>query len=335
MMLVELIKDKFNSGEIELNRSLLKKMGPLLALIFLVILAAAINPAFLRPANLRNVLARTAFIGIIALGGTFVITAGGIDLSVGSMAAFISGVMIVFMNWALGTFEAGVIVILLGMLVSVLVGFGAGVFNGLVTTKGKIEPLIVTLGSMGIFRSLITYMADGGTLSLDFGLRAVYRPVYYGVVWGIPVPVLAFIIMIGITSILLNFTRFGRYCKAIGSNYEVARYSAINVVKIRTMTFILQGLCVSVATLLYVPRLGSASPTTGLMWELEAIAAVIIGGTALKGGYGRIWGTVVGALILTMIGNILNLTGIISPYLNQAFQGFIIIGAVLFQRGSN
>ncbi len=329
------IAKAFGLEDLKLDYSTFKAIGPLVALVFLFILATIINPAFLSAGNLRNVLARTAFIGIIAVGSTFVIVAGGIDLSVGSMAAFISGVMIIAMNSISGYLGFGIQTVLVGMAVSVGVGFLAGSFNGLFVTKGKIEPFIVTLGTMGIFRSLVTYLADGGTLSLDFGIRATYRPVYYQLILGIPVPVIVFALIAIISTIVLKKTSFGRYCLAIGSNYEVAKYSAINVSRIRTMTFIIQGLCVAIATILYVPRLGAASSSTGLMWELEAIAAVIIGGTALKGGYGRIWGTIVGAIILTLIGNILNLTDLVSPYLNGTVQGLIIIGAVMFQRGGN
>ncbi len=329
------IAKAFGLEDFEFDYSTVKTIGPLVALVFLFILATIINPAFLSAGNLRNVLARTAFIGIIAVGSTFVIVAGGIDLSVGSMAAFISGVMIIAMNTVSGYLGVGIQTVLVGMAVSVGVGFLAGSFNGLFVTKGKIEPFIVTLGTMGIFRSLVTYLADGGTLSLDFGIRATYRPVYYRLILGVPVPVIVFALIAIISTIVLNKTSFGRYCLAIGSNYEVAKYSAINVSRIRTLTFVIQGLCVAIATILYVPRLGAASSSTGLMWELEAIAAVIIGGTALKGGYGRIWGTIVGAIILTLIGNILNLTDLVSPYLNGTVQGLIIIGAVMFQRGGS
>lgn len=329
------LKEKLGLDKFKLNYNTLISLGPLLALVFLFILATLINPAFLSIGNLRNVFARTAFIGIIAVGATFVIVAGGIDLSVGSMAAFISGVMIISMNAAVDQLGVGIPVVLIGVVVSLILGFAAGAFNGLFVTKGKIEPFIITLGTMGIFRSLVTYLADGGTLSLDFGVRTTYRPVYYGVFLGIPIPVIVLAVIAIIATIILNKTSFGRYCTAIGSSYEVAKYSAINVTKIRTMTFILQGICVAIATILYVPRLGAASSTTGLMWELEAIASVIIGGTALKGGYGRIWGTIVGAIILTLIGNILNLTGMVSPYLNGTVQGLIIIGAVLMQRSGN
>lgn len=312
----------------------LKTLGPLMALILLVILGYSLNPLFLAEGNVTNILTRSAFIGIIAVGATFVITAGGIDLSVGSMAAFIAGVMIIIMNWTVASMGASIGTVLIGIGCSVILGVGAGFINGFLTTKAKIEAFIVTLGTMGIYRSLVTYFADGGTLSLNSGAREIYRPVYYDSFLRIPYPVWVFIAVAIIGWVLMNRTAFGRYCMAIGSNEHVARYSAIKVDRVRTWTYILQGLCVSLATIIYVPRLGSASSATGVLWELEAIAAVIIGGTMLKGGFGRIGGTVIGALILTAIGNILNLTDIISNYLNGAVQGIIIIAAVYLQRGS-
>ncbi|MGR2740525.1 ABC transporter permease [Billgrantia sp. Q4P2] len=312
----------------------LKTWGPFIALLALAVLGVLINPAFLGLDNLSNMLTRSAFIGIIAIGATFVITAGGLDLSVGSMAAFIAGVMIILMNSLVEQFGPGLTTVSLGIGAALLLGLCAGFINGMVTTKGKIEAFIVTLGTMGIYRSLVTYLADGGTLSLDWGVRDLYRPVYYGHLMGIPIPVLVFLLVAVTGYILLNHTRFGRYCFAIGSNEKVAEYSAIHVDRIKTMTYMLQGVCVALATIIYVPRLGSASGATGVLWELEAIAAVIIGGTVLKGGHGRIWGTVVGAIMLTMIGNILNLTDAISNYLNGTVQGGIIIVAVYLQRAS-
>ena len=311
----------------------LATLGPLIGLIVLVIVGALLNPLFLSPNNISNVLTRSAFIGIIAVGATFVIIAGGIDLSVGSMAAFIAGMMIVIMNRTVTTLGPGLATVLVGIGASLALGLLAGLINGLAITRGRIEAFIVTLGTLGIFRSLVTYIANGGTLSLDFGVRGVYRPVYFGTLLGIPYPVLIFALVAVLGTILLRRTRFGRYCSAIGSNEAVARYSAIKVDRIKTLTYVLQGLCVSIATIIYVPRLGSASSATGVLWELEAIAAVIIGGTALKGGSGQIWGTVVGAVLLSTIGNVLNLTDVISEYLNGAVQGLIIIVAVFLQRG--
>ncbi len=312
----------------------LRTAGPFIALIVIFIIGVLVNDAFLSTGNLSNILARSSFIGIVAIGATFVITAGGIDLSVGSMAAFISGCMIVLMNTLMNSINSILAIILLAILASIGIGAVAGLVNGLLTTRARIEAFIVTLGTMGIYRSLVTYMADGGTLSLNFTIGDLYSEVYYGTLLGLPYPVWVFLATAVIGYVVLNMTVFGRHCFAVGSNESVARYSAINVDRVKTATYILQGVCVAIATIIYVPRLGSASGQTGILWELEAIAAVIIGGTVLKGGYGRIWGTVVGALILTLIGNILNLTDAVSNYLNGAVQGIIVIVAVFLQRGA-
>lgn len=310
-----------------------QQLTPLLGLVLLVVIGSLIHPSFLTPTNIFNVLTRSAFIGIIAVGATFVIISGGIDLSVGSMAAFLAGAMILFMNAIQGGDVSPVGVVLLGVGLVLVGGLVSGAVNGVAITRGRIEPFIVTLGTLGIFRSLVTYLANGGTISLDFSLRGVYRPVFYGYFLGIPIPVWVFAAVALLGAVLLHRTRFGRYVRAIGSNAEVARYAAIRVERVRTLTYVIQGLCVAIAVVLYVPRLGSASGSTGILWELEAIAAVIIGGTALKGGSGHVWGTVVGAVMLSLIGNVLNLTSVISEYLNGAVQGLIIIGAVFLQRG--
>lgn len=310
----------------------LQVLGPLLALILLIVLGAWLNENFLSYGNVTNVLARSAFIGIIAVGMTFVITAGGIDLSVGSMAAFVAGVMIMCMNALLPVMGMGLPLIAVGMFIALATGFAAGLINGALVAKVRIEAFIVTLGSMGIYRSLVTWLADGGTLSLNFELRGLYRPVYYSGILGVTWPIIVFAVVAILGEVLMRKTAFGRHCAALGANEQVARYSAVNVDRVRMMTFILLGCMVGVATIMYVPRLGSASGNTGVLWELEAIAAVIIGGTVLKGGFGRVWGTVIGVLILSMIGNILNLASIVSPYLNGAIQGVIVILAVILQR---
>lgn len=317
-----------------LGRIRMGVIGPILALVVLMAIGASMNENFLSWNNMTNVLARSAFIGIIAVGMTFVITAGGLDLSVGSMAAFVAGLMILVMNLALPSLGVGLPVVMLGVGVALLAGLAAGLLNGIFVTALRIEPFIVTLGSMGIYRSLVTWLADGGTLSLDFGLRTFYQPVYYGGIFGISWPIIVFAIVVIIGEIIMRGTAFGRHCAAVGSNEQVARYSSVRVGRVRLMTYAALGLLVGIAVVMYVPRLGSASSATGVLWELEAIAAVIIGGTFLKGGFGRVWGTVLGVLILSMIGNILNLTDFVSPYLNGAIQGAIIILAVVLQRES-
>ena len=179
------------------------------------------------------------------------------------MAAFNSGMMIIFMNYLVQHWGATWSTIIAAMVLSLVLGAVGGLVNGLVITRGKIESFIVTLGTMGIFRSLVTYLADGGTLSLNLPVRGLYRPVYYGTFLKIPIPLIIFFIVAVVGAVLMYKTRFGRYVLAIGSNYDVAHYSAINVNRIRVLTYILQGICVAIATIIYVPRLGSASGSTG------------------------------------------------------------------------
>lgn len=310
----------------------LKVLGPILALLVLVVVGAALNGNFLSAANITNVLSRSAFIGIIAVGMTFVITGGGLDLSVGSMAAFIAGLMILVMNAMLPVMGPGWPLVFVGMLTAMVAGTLAGFVNGFLITTMRIEAFIVTLGTMGIYRSLVTWLADGGTLSLDFGMRSVIRPIYFDGILGISWPIIVFALVAIIGELVMRRAAFGRHAAAVGSNDQVARYSSVNVNRVRMLTYVFLGILVGVATIMYVPRLGSASPSTGVLWELEAIAAVIIGGTMLKGGFGRVWGTVIGVLILSLIDNILNLTDGVSPYLNGAIQGVIIILAVILQR---
>jgi len=311
----------------------LRRFGPVVGLVLLCIAGSALNSDFATLDNLMNVLTRTAFIGIIAVGMSFVIISGGIDLSVGSMAALIAGCIILFINWAGSATGWPLLAVVLGTGLAVLLGALFGLAHGLLITRGRIEPFIVTLGTLGIFRAYLTYFANGGAITLDNDLSDLYAPVYYAGLLGVPVPVWVFLLVATAGGIVLNRTAYGRYVQAIGSNEQVARYAAVDVNRVKTLTYVLLGACVGIATLLYVPRLGSASPTTGLLWELEAIAAVIIGGTTLKGGAGSITGTIVGAILLSVISNILNLTSIISVYLNAAVQGFVIIVVAFLQRG--
>ena len=308
-------------------------VGPFLALAALLAAGFLVNPDFLSATNLANVITRSAFIAIIAVGATFVISSGGLDLCVGSMAAFITGITIMFMNAVAP--HAGVWAIPAGMVVAILVGLMCGLANGLIVTVGRIEPFIATLGTMGIFRALITYLTDGGTIPIDRSLRDAYRPVYFGTVAGIPVPILISVAVAAVASFVLYKMKYGRKCAAVGANEDVARYSGISVIKTRTIAYIVQGICVAIAAICYVPRLGAATPTTGQLWELQVITAVVIGGTALRGGKGHVWGTVAGAVILELIANLMVLSDFVSEYLVAAVQGVIIIIAMLIQRFSN
>jgi ribose transport system permease protein len=310
-------------------RSGLTAAAPFIALVVVIALGAFVHPKFLTFDNLvQNVATRTSFIAIIAIGATFVMTAGGLDLSVGSMAAFTAGVMLLFLK---AQPEVGAGTIALAMVLAIGVGAACGLVNGLVTTLGRIEPFIVTLGTMVILRSLFTYLANGGSISIGPAVKDLYGPVYGGTFAGVPIPVLVVLGVALASAFLLYRTVFGRHVVAVGSNEDVARYSGVKVGGVRVLTYVLQGVAVGIAVILYVPRLGSANSATGLFWELQAITAVVIGGTLLRGGTGRIAGTVAGAFMLEVIGNILTLSNV-NVYLIGAVQGLIIIIAMLVQK---
>ncbi|WP_105985326.1 MULTISPECIES: ABC transporter permease [unclassified Brucella] len=310
----------------------LRAVAPFVALLLLLLILGTIaNPNFISIDNLLNVATRSAFIAIIALGATYVISSGGLDLLVGAMVAFVASIMILFMNS--GMIADPVLMLIAAVMLALVVGAACGLLNGIITTVGGIEPFIATLGTMGIYRGLTTWLSQGGAITLrNPEIQSLYRPAYFGSVLGVPVPVIVIFVTAALAAFVLYRTRYGRHIIAVGSNEDVARYSGISVKKVRTIAFVIQGLCVAVAVLLYVPRLGSTSATTGLMWELQAITAVVVGGTALRGGVGRIWGTICGAFILEIIGNIMLLSSFVSEYLLGAIQGAIIIIAMLVQR---
>jgi ribose transport system permease protein len=309
----------------------LRAVAPFVALALLLVLGSFAHDNFLTTNNLLNVMTRSAYIAIIAIGATFVISAGGLDLSVGAMVAFVASIAIMFMNGA--SISDPYTMVATAMLLMVAIGTACGLTNGLITTVGRIEPFIATLGMMGIYRGLTTWLSQGGAITLrNPEVQATYRPVYFDSFLGIPYPIWAIFVTAAVAAFVLYRTPFGRHVIAVGSNEEVARYSGISVMRVRTATYMIQGLCVAIACLVYIPRLSSTTATTGTMWELQAITAVVVGGTALRGGVGRVWGTVAGAFILEIVGNIMLLSNIVSEYLLGAIQGAIIIIAMLVQR---
>jgi len=249
----------------------LRAVAPFVALALLLIVGFFINPNFLGGNNLSNVMTRSAFIAIIAVGATFVISSGGLDLSVGSMVAFVASLMILFMNS--GAIAEPRLMLLVAMALAVVIGALCGLANGLITTVGRIEPFIATLGTMGIYRGLTTWLSQGGAITLrSLDLQSLYRPAYFGNIvkiggFNVTVPILIIFLTAAIGAFILYRTRYGRHVLAVGSNEDVARYSGIPVNIVRTVTYVIQGLCVSVAVLLYVPRLGSTSATTGTLWN--------------------------------------------------------------------
>jgi ribose transport system permease protein len=303
----------------------LEKYGPLFALVVLFVLSSIASPYFLQTRNILNILRQVSYTGIIGLGMTFVIISGGIDLSVGSMTALVGGLVIVILN----SFGGGVIAIILAIISGILLGMILGAVNGLIITKGKVAPFIVTLGTMAIYRSFTLYISNAGEFRSTSNL---YPQLGMGYFLGIPIPVWLFFGLAALFGVILNNTRYGRYVCAVGSNERVARYSAIDVDTVRLIAYVIVGFTVAVSAILMSSRLNSVSSSNaGVNFELDAIAAVIIGGTAMTGGAGSMSGTVIGAIILGIINNMLNMLGV-SPYLQGTVKGLVIIGAVLIQR---
>lgn len=306
-----------------------QKYASFIALLVLILISSFLSPYFLKFQNLVNILRQVSYTGIIALGMTFVIIGGGIDLSVGSMTAFVGAVVVLLMN-SLGTvIENEVIVIIIGIAAGIMVGTLVGAFNGFMITKGKIAPFIVTLGSMAIFRSLTLYIGNAGEIRSS---NILYGEFGMGSFMRIPVPVWVMLILAAILNLVLNNTRYGRYICAVGSNQNVARFSAINVSFVRFFSYTLIGILVAVSSILLASRFNAVSTSNmGLGFELDVIAAVIVGGTTLTGGRGTVWGTICGAVMLGVINNMMNMVGV-SPYLQGTVKGIVILGAVYIQR---
>ncbi len=306
-----------------------EKYAAFAALALLVVISSLLSPYFLTPQNLLNILRQVSYTGIIALGMTFVIIAGGIDLSVGSVAAFAASLALLALNASVNGGAGELPAVSLAVAVAVAVGGACGFANGLLVTKGRIAPFIVTLGTMAIFRSLSLYMADAGEFRSS---SQAFGDLGSASVLGVPFPALSLLFLAAVLSFALKRTRYGRYVRAVGSNARVARYSAIDVDRTRLLTYTVNGLMVGISAVLIAMRFNSVgSSTLGVNYEMDAIAAVIIGGTAMSGGRGSVWGTVVGAITLGVINNMLNMVGL-SPYLQGAVKGLVIIGAVFVQR---
>ena len=292
-------------------------------------IASILSPYFLQLQNVLNILRQVSYTGIIALGMTFVIISGGIDLSVGSVAAFVGAVCILTLNALLPMVGNEFLAVSLAILAGLAIASLCGALNGILITRGKIAPFIVTLGTMAIFRSLALFIGNAGEVRSNsniygnFGMNSVAM---------VPVPVFVMLILAALLAVTLNQTRYGRYLCAVGSNVRVATFSAINVDRIKFLAYTLTGFVVGVSAILLSSRFNAVSTSNmGMAFELDAIAAVIIGGTPMTGGRGTVWGTIIGAIILGIINNMLNMLGV-SPYLQGTVKGLVIIGAVYIQR---
>lgn len=306
----------------------IKTKSTVMAFIILFIAATFIGwPNFLKPENLINIMRQISYTGIIALGMTLIIISGGIDLSVGSMTAFVAGISIYFMN-LFGS--DSVIALILVIVFAMVLGAACGLVNGLLVTKARIAPFIATLGMLSIFRSLIIYFSGASNIE-SYNL---YYPEIGSSVFILPVPVWVFLIAAIKLHIFLKHTKYGRYICAVGDNEKVAQYSAINVTLVKIIPYVITGITVGLTAILWSSRLNSINSNDAVGYELDAIAAVVIGGTVMTGGKGSVLYTVLGAIMLGIINNMLVLGGI-SSYLQQATKGFVIIIAVFLQYNNN
>jgi ribose transport system permease protein len=295
-----------------------RQFGTLMGLITLSIILWILTPHFLTISNLLNIVQQTTIIAIIAVGMTFVIITAGIDLSVGSVLAF-SGVIMASL------LQKGA-PLSLALLAGLGAGLLCGLLNGLLITAGKLPPFISTLGMMSVARGAALVYTEGRPIS---GFSETFRQIAVGEVLNIPVPVIVMVAVYLLAHLVLTKTKLGRYTYAIGGNEEATTLSGVNVKLYKTVVYGLCGMLSGLAAIILTARLNSAQPIAGIMYELDAIAATVIGGTSLSGGEGSIFGTLIGALIIGVLRNGLNLLDI-SSFVQQIVIGTVIIVAVLF-----
>jgi ribose transport system permease protein len=294
-----------------------RQLGTLSGLLGLIVVLWILTPHFLTVSNLLNVAEQATIIAIIAVGMTFVIITGGIDLSVGSVLAFAGVVMASALH--------SDIPLPLALLIGLGVGLLSGVINGLLITIGRLPPFIATLGMMSVARGAALMFTEGRPIS---GFSERFRSIATGEILKIPAPVVIMIVVYLIAHFVLKRTKLGRYTYAIGGNEEAALLSGINVRLNKTMVYGIAGLLSGLAAILLTARLNSAQPIAGMSYELDAIAATVIGGTSLLGGEGTVSGTLIGALIMAVLRNGLNLLSV-SSFFQQVVIGSVIIFAVL------
>ncbi len=304
-----------------LAKNYLSKYGILIALLVICVILSVATPYFFTVQNLVIVLRQVSVNGILAIGVTFVIIAGGIDLSLGSVVA-LTGVA------AASFAHTGAYPLIVPLLIGLLTGALVGVINGLTITLGRVAPFIVTLGMMTMARGLALVWSNGRPVT---NLSPAFNFIGGGDVLYIPVPILLFVLVIFVAYILLNYTTTGRYIYAVGGNEQAARASGIRVNAVKMFAYIMCSGLAALAGIVLAARITTGQPNAGIAYELDAIAAVVIGGTSLLGGRGTVTGTVIGVLIIGVINNGLDLLNV-SSYYQQIIKGVIIIGAVLIDR---
>ncbi len=300
--------------------TLVRRFGIVIAFAVLMAILSLLSPSFLTVSNLLNIARQVSINAILAAGMTFVILTAGIDLSVGSVLACSGAVMAGLL--------AGGTPLVAGIGAGLILGTLLGLVNGAVVTRGKVQPFIATLAMLTIARGATLVYTDGRPIT---GLPDAFVWLGAGDVGRIPVPVIIMAVVFLVAHLILSRTVLGRYVYAIGGNEEAARLSGVNVIRVKTLVYAISGLLAAVSGVVLTARLNSAQPTAGSGYELDAIAAVVLGGTTLAGGEGSIGGTLLGAFIIGVINNGLNLLNV-NPFYQQVVKGAVILLAVLLDR---
>jgi inositol transport system permease protein len=305
-------------------RDFIRRYGIFLIFIGMLILMSALSPSFFKVRNLLNIVRQMSIIAIVAMGVTMVIITTGIDLASGSVIALVSVLTAKFSH-------PNTYPLIVPILIGLAVGAGTGLVSGTIVAKGKIPPFIATLGMMTAARGVALLLSDGKPIG-DFS--AAFEYIGGGHFLRIPVPIIILFIVAIISHILLNNTKFGSYVYAIGGNENSAVVSGVNVDKYKMLIYSYAGLLTAVAGIILTSRISSGQPGAGQGFELDAIASAVIGGTSLSGGIGTIPGTIIGALIIGVLNNGLDLLNV-SAYWQQIVKGAIIVGAVLLDERKN
>ena len=316
----------------ERRRLIIQEYGIFLAFLLLAAILSVSNEFFLTTGNISNVLLQTSINGILAIGMTFVILTRGIDLSVGSVVALAG---IVSASFATTSATAGIVGApyspFIAIPVGLAVGLACGALIGVIVSRFSVPAFVATLGMLSAARGMTLIYGGGKPVP---ALTPDFRWIGTGNIMGIPMPVVLLALVFGISWWVLNRTRFGRYIYAVGGNPHAANTSGINVTRSRFSVYMISGGLSGLAGMILAARTGSALPQAGIAYELDAIAAVVIGGTSLSGGVGRITGTLIGALIIGVMNNGLDLMGIQSYY-QQVLKGALIVGAVMLDQKRN
>lgn len=298
----------------------IKSQGALITFALLFLVASIRYEEFLSILNISNVLRQVSMIGLIAVGMTFVILIGGIDLSVGSIVA-VAGVLAANLS---GTN------VVLAILVPVIVGIILGFINGFIVTKMKVAPFIATLAMMMGARG-IAYISTGEVSVRVNKLSSGFTELARGYVFGIPIPALIFIAVVIIAAFVSKYTSFGRHIYAVGGNEEAAKMMGLDVHRIKILAYTINGMLSAFAGVILTSRLGAGQPVAGEGWEMTVIASVVIGGTLLSGGVGKFSGTFFGVLIIGMLTNIFNMQGNINTWWQNVMMGVLLLVVVIVQ----